>query len=435
LFKEVQAEDPAYPEILNYLALAERQIGMQAQYQTATGLLNAGDLPGALVAFQAIEEPYLDASLRIAEIEKELNLQQLLAQAEGAYIGGAWEEAVALFEQVVAEDPDYQTGLVYERLKELYPKAAEAAITGAANKMEGLDLAREYFDRLRRLAPNDPKTREEENRVYGTVSEIMCWTYVQAAQNSLAGQEGSIVALQVAENYFNQALEFCPDDETVTLQRDLADRFLKSQEAYARADWDTVIGELDLVFREDPGYAQGAARQTLYEAYIARGKAESARGVYEAALADFQQAAVIAEQDPSSVQRLFEAQHKVAASQSDLGNYEDAVLLYRSAIDRSGLETRAREDNPDLAALLDQANGYTDARNFRLAAAAYREAVERSTETYLTVTHVVQLGEYLTFLAAKYQTTVTAIAQVNNIPDPNRVIAGQELLIPILPSD
>jgi hypothetical protein len=30
---------------------------------------------------------------------------------------------------------------------------------------------------------------------------------------------------------------------------------------------------------------------------------------------------------------------------------------------------------------------------------------------------------------------VTAIAQVNNIPDPNRVIAGQELLIPILPGD
>jgi LysM repeat protein len=96
---------------------------------------------------------------------------------------------------------------------------------------------------------------------------------------------------------------------------------------------------------------------------------------------------------------------------------------------------RAREDKPDLAALLDQANGYVDGRNYSLAAAAYREAVERSTETYLTVTHVVQLGEYLTFLAAKYQTTVTAIAQVNNIPDPNRVIAGQELLIPILPGE
>ena len=244
-----------------------------------------------------------------------------------------------------------------------------------------------------------------------------------------------MVALQVAENYFTQALEFCPDDATVTLQRDLADRFLKSQEAFAKAQWDTVITELDLVFREQPDYAQGAARQTLYEAYIARGKAESAKGVYEAALADFQQAAVIAEQDPESVQRLFEAQHKVAAAQGDLGNYEQAVLLYRSAIDRSGLETRARADNPDLAALLDQANGYADARNYRLAASAYREAVERSNETYQTVTHVVQLGEYLTFLAAKYKTTVTAIAQLNNIPDPNRVIAGQELLIPILPGE
>jgi tetratricopeptide (TPR) repeat protein len=325
--------------------------------------------------------------------------------------------------------------MVFERLKELYPKAAEAAINGAANKIDGLDQAREYFERLRRLTPNDPAARAAENRVYGTVSEVLCWTYVQAAQNSLRDQEGSIVALEVAENYFNQALEFCPDDDTIALQRDLAANFLSSQEAFTRAEWDTVIAELDLVFREEPDYAEGAARQTLYEAYIARGKAQSAKGIYEAALADFQQAAVIAEQDPGSVQRLFEAQHRVAAAQSDLGNYEEAVLLYRSAIDRSGLALRVEENNPELVVLLDQADGYADARNFRLAAAAYREAVERSTETYQTVTHVVQLGEYLTFLAAKYQTTVSAIAQVNNIPDPNRVIAGQELLIPILPGE
>jgi len=52
------------------------------------------------------------------------------------------------------------------------------------------------------------------------------------------------------------------------------------------------------------------------------------------------------------------------------------------------------------------------------------------------VTHIVQSGEGLLDIAASYGVTVDAIAQANNISDPNNLRVGQELIIPgITPRD
>jgi lysozyme len=47
-----------------------------------------------------------------------------------------------------------------------------------------------------------------------------------------------------------------------------------------------------------------------------------------------------------------------------------------------------------------------------------------------SVEHVVQSGEYLSTLAAKYGVTVNAIVQANNLPNANVVRPGQKLIIP-----
>jgi len=46
------------------------------------------------------------------------------------------------------------------------------------------------------------------------------------------------------------------------------------------------------------------------------------------------------------------------------------------------------------------------------------------------VIHIVQWGEHLTGIAARYGTTVHAIATLNGIPNPNLIYAGQRLTIP-----
>ncbi len=112
--------------------------------------------------------------------------------------------------------------------------------------------------------------------------------------------------------------------------------------------------------------------------------------------------------------------------------YEAGVNYYRTAIELGGLRTRA-EENPALAAALEEADEYVEKNNFTVALERYRRAVRTADETQATVTHVVQAGEYLTLLASRYRSTVRAIALANGIDNPNRIIEGQELIIPVLP--
>jgi LysM repeat protein len=46
------------------------------------------------------------------------------------------------------------------------------------------------------------------------------------------------------------------------------------------------------------------------------------------------------------------------------------------------------------------------------------------------IIHIVRWGENLTYIAARYGTTVEAIMSLNGITNPNRIYAGQRLLIP-----
>jgi LysM repeat protein len=45
---------------------------------------------------------------------------------------------------------------------------------------------------------------------------------------------------------------------------------------------------------------------------------------------------------------------------------------------------------------------------------------------------VVRSGENLSYIAARYGTTVRAIARANGLRNPNRIYAGQKLVIPVI---
>src|SRR5687768_8880613 len=45
-------------------------------------------------------------------------------------------------------------------------------------------------------------------------------------------------------------------------------------------------------------------------------------------------------------------------------------------------------------------------------------------------THVVQLGETLSAIAARYRVSVNALVQANRLANPNRIEVGQRLVIP-----
>ncbi|HSF83603.1 MAG TPA: LysM peptidoglycan-binding domain-containing protein [Anaerolineales bacterium] len=438
LFQEISVADPNYPGIEEALKQAEKQKMLEGKYLQALTMIDSGDLPGALGLFEEIssEEPYYkDVSIRMAEIKDKFFLGDILAQAERAYEGQDWSTAVARYETLRALDPLYQSELVEDRLFEAYMNAAVNALAENTESLEGLNLADSYFRKALALRPQDQVIRQEQLQARQTFKDRLFGSFVNAAQTALAQQPDSLQAQSLAEEYYNKAIELRPDDVSVRLQREMAKLYLQAQVDFSRGRWDAVIEALETVYEADPEYALGTTRQTLYEALVGRGNQWVASGEYEMALQDYQQAAVLAEQAPDVRLRLLESQIKVAEVRGVLGDYENAVVIYRGAIENAEVSDADLQGRSDLAQKLSEAELYAQGRNFRQAYRLYREAAREVLLIFPTVEYVVQSGDYLTMLASRYQTTVDAIAQANNLDSARKISIGQKLIIPVQDDD
>ncbi len=435
LLEEIAAVDPGYPELDSMMEDANRLQALDQQYNEALALTEAGDLTAALVILQEIEqqEPYYrDVKNRIILIQDQTLLGDQLRAADSFFGNEQWEEAAGAYYSLYSLNPEYQTGHVEDRLFSSYVNAAETLLNNS-DSIEGIQKVEEYFQKALGLRPQEPAVKDKQARVRAMIEEKLFRSYVFLAQTAIAEEANTLTALRIADKYFTEALRLKPNDPEVTIQRELAHKFVSGQDNLLNSAYGGAIADMEFILSQAPGYANGAARQTLYEAFVARGDSAMAIGDFDSALEDFQRAAVTANEDPSSKGRLYEIQMRIAETQGLLGDYDTAVRLYQAAIVFGDLELRAQQHSTAMAAALISADQYASQGDLREAFRSYREAIGWAYQVFDVVVHVVTSDDYLSQLALDYNSTVNLIAEMNNLANPNIIIPGQELLIPILP--
>jgi tetratricopeptide (TPR) repeat protein len=397
LLEEVTASGVEFPELESILSQANAESALLADYYEGLRQMERQNWDAARNLFIGILDKaptFRDVSILLADVERTTFMDEILKSSNQNFDMEEWQAAIEGYESIRALDPEFQSLLI-------------------------------------------------EDKLFAS--------YVNAAKATLVDQEDSLQALETAERYFRKALALRPQDPEVKSERELAHLYLKAQNDFSEGLWSEVISGLEIINVEKPDYALGTARQTLYEAYIARGDAWMGKGEYETATVDYQRASVLAKQDPEAVLRLFEAHLKIAEVEGTQGNFESAVFQYRTAIEISDLKTRALRDNAAQAASLSEAEATAEEGNFGLAYeqyrkalgiipgnyclsyGAYQEALNIANSRGRMITHQVQEGEYLTMIANRYRSTVCAIVVANDISDPDVILLGQELLIPVLP--
>jgi tetratricopeptide (TPR) repeat protein len=327
----------------------------------------------------------------------------------------------------------YQADLVEEHMFNAYMSAAVEILSTDTESLVALNESETYFRKALSLRPQDPVIRSEREQARQSFKDRLYRSYMEAAQAALADKADSLEALTAADQYFFKALELRPNDAEAQKQRDLAHTFIEAQGDFSKNRYNQVIDKLEVVVLEDADYASGTARQTLYEAYIARGDAAMLSGDYEQALGDFQRSAILAEQGENTKIRLFQAQILIAEAKGALLQYEDACLLYRSAIDAAEFQEADLKQRPDLVSRLKQADNYLQTRSYRSAYRVFRDQARKLLFIFPKVSHVVESGEYLTMIASRYHTTVDAILAANSIGTAKSLAPGQELIIPVQP--
>ncbi len=436
MLDDIAAQAPDYPGVSEARDQINSLTEVEGNYAQAVSLMDQGQMAEALTLFESIDSQkpyYKDVNVRISQLKSQSMLGDIYVQATKAYNAGNWADAVASYETLRALDPDYKPVEVEEQLFNAYINAADQSIVNQPNSLEALNVAENYYQKALTLRPQDPVIRQRREQSRATVIDRLTTSYVVAAQNALTEEANSLAALNTAEQFFGKALALKPNDPSISQQLQNAQLYVGAQDQFVKSNWDGVITNLERVFQLDPEYANGTARQTLYEAYIARGNESVAGGEYELALSDYERAAVLAEQHSEAKIRLYEAQIKVAEAQGLLGNYEQAVLIYRAAVDLANLDENTSQDLDQLRSKLNQAERYANGRNYRTSYRLYKDAAKSVLLVFPKVTHVVQEGEYLTQLANRYNTTVEAILSSNGSSSAKTIIIGQELNIPVEP--
>lgn len=440
LLQEIKEVDPDYENVDEFLDLAEGRKSLEGRYEEAVALVDSGDWEGALALLEAIdaEAPnYQDVPILLDEVRGFLALGETLAAADEAFAAEDWAEAVELYEQVRIVNAGFESERVENRLFDSYINAALAVLDNEQAELEELGIADEYFRKALALRPRNEEVIAIWNRARDTVRNRLVNRYLEEAEVALADNEDSEAALLIAGALLDRARALEPDNAAIAQQADFVTRYLQALNDFRSSLWDLVITNLEYIYAFDQEYAVGTARQTLYDVYIIRGDNFIATGEFELGLDDFRRAVELAQDIPEGgALSVYEAQLKVAVTLGLLFDYEGAVLMYQTAVETGDLHARYAETDPAFISSLDSAEALALNEDYRLAYIRYRDVFNQNQLVYTDfVIHVVGPGDYLSKLANQYNTTIQAIALANDLADPNRVIIGQELIIPIFPDE
>ncbi len=440
LFNQIALEDPDYPNLDVFRQEASTAIALDNEYDEAIAEIDSGNFDTALALLNDLNDKspgYRDVLLRIERIGQLQTLSDWYAQANEAFDERRWEDAASNFEQIRLTDITYRTDEIEEKLFSSYINAAQGVLNqveigGLEDNLAGLETASGYFEKALALRPQDPTALETREQIRETVRNELVENYVAAAISAITDQEDSLAALNIAEFYFGKALRLKPQDSDLQQQFDFVNKFLNAQDNFLGSNWSAVITDLEVVFTEEPDFANGAARQTLYDAYIQRGNLALTLGEYENAIADFRRAAEVARSSPEGSLLVYEAQINLAYSLGLLRGYEESVVLYQEAL--TLLEESDQYPGAEFWEAVAGAQALADDGNYQAAYIQFREALNRGDQFYNNfIVHIVREDDYLSQIALLYGTTVQAIVRLNDITDPNRIFEGQELFIPTLP--
>ena len=434
LFLEIAAVEPNYPGLNDALDQVENLHGLEAKYSKAMSLVAEENLVSAITLLKEIQvrqAGFKDVSTQIVDLERQIYLSDLFTNAEASFQARNWEQAVVGYESVRITDPGYKTESVERSLFTAYMNAGLEVLDSDTATLEDLEIAENYFRRGFALRPQDPVLQKERREAQERFGVNLTASYISAAHALLKDQSDNLQALQVVEDYLQKALEIQPDDLNSRGQLEKVQGYLQAQENFRQGLWDQAIAALQYIYDQDPEYAAGTSRQTLYEAFIARGQERLVGNEYEPALADFKQAAAIAEEIAIPFLGVYDAQLQIAEAQGVLGNHQEAVLLYQNLLEAMNWGDDTLQNPPDLMAKLKQARDHTASQDYKMAFDLYREVTPlvllRSTSG---IDYEIQAGDYLPMIANRYHTTIAMIARANNLNLLYSVQVGDKLFIP-----
>ncbi|MCB9079632.1 MAG: serine/threonine protein kinase [Anaerolineaceae bacterium] len=318
-FAEVRQLSPDYEQVERLfneaqklsnpsLALKLKQMGGQLNLESTWrwGLVVAGIIAVTFLFFLAFGN---NNQVSGNDDPKE-HLKTLYEEVRQALEDGNKELALTYLDEILADDPDYADAADIKRELLATPTPSVAANSTAQNEQldqlineaqSNIDL--EVWDD----AINTLKLVRAKDEAYqkALVSSLLCDAYSGRGLNSLARIDAEVTE----KSLVNQALsDFEAGVAACPRRTDLADQMVRAR-AYLevldtpKSEYEALIATLNPIVAANPNYANGNAKQILYNAYLNRGtERQQTPELKAAALGDYEAALTLNVDDPSEAQ-------------------------------------------------------------------------------------------------------------------------------------
>ena len=253
------------PSFGTRLAIAAKRVFLTIMLLVLVGL----GVAGAYVLYQTYQQT-----------QQADPLADVYQQALNYIDQGQWDQAVSLFDDILAAAPDY---------RDAAKKKAEALEKQELTRL--YDQGKEYFEQgkwdeavaqWQELRDRDPGFNEV------SVEDMLCQAYREKGLLRVAAfdKDGDIRHLHEAMVDFGQGLAICPQKADLQEEEQLASLYLDANVASRVDDWDEAIAKLSVIYELRADYAQVAEK--LYAAYVSRGDAYIEEKRWDLALAEYE---------------------------------------------------------------------------------------------------------------------------------------------------
>lgn len=227
---------------------------------------------------------------------KQLALQKEYKLAVDAMNGGDTALALKYFAEIESKAPGY-----------LDVKALVAKIKGTANVEELFNRAEAAYQAKK--WPDAIQQYEGLRQVNSTFkSDVVVGhlvdAYLQAGQQIVAQKPSDNSSPSTAKDYFGKVLKLKTTDQTAQTENDLVDSYIKGAGSLQEDKLEDGIGALRGLYQERPQYLGGYMAEQLYQAYLKLGKSAQQSGNLWYALTQFSAASDLKVADTSEAQQL-----------------------------------------------------------------------------------------------------------------------------------
>ena len=306
---EVQRLSPHYEDVDQLLIEANQKVNpglIQRITQSGNnswwrwGLIAVGLFAIFLLAFLAFGNGNPPVA---GENDARERLKTLYAEAQTAIENEKSDQAIAILDQILAEDPDYADAAELKRELTITPTPTptpDLLSPALAAAQEAVDLGNwsEAVDILAEIKETDADY--EQPLVTALFCDAAGGKGLELLDSITPGADEEKI-VNNALNAFESGTAECPRRTDLREQAERAKAYLTALNTSKR-EYDALIQILNPIVAANPDYAGKNAKNLLYETHLARGDFRREAGESVGALSDYEAALALQVDDPSRAQ-------------------------------------------------------------------------------------------------------------------------------------